>query len=135
MEKETSSGTKQLTDEEEATCLLKSANILAKAFSPFQGASHAVLECAHRTWGEESDLLKMRTNAVEMAIIGEAKQFIRSPACQRVIGESPSRPIPNSWLTVPFRGHLDRPYWCVLLLDVERGLADASLCALQSTGK
>lgn len=86
IEKTTASGCKDLSAEDELSCLLKSANVLAKAFSPFQGASRATLEAAREKFGKDSDLLTMRTNAVEMAIIGEAKQFIRSPACQRVIG-------------------------------------------------
>ncbi|OAV97381.1 hypothetical protein PTTG_08032 [Puccinia triticina 1-1 BBBD Race 1] len=77
----------KLTPEEEQACLLNSANVLATAFSPFEGAPAQVIAALQADWGasDSKNLLARQSNALEMAIVSEAKQFIRSPACQRVI--------------------------------------------------
>ncbi|KAA1113552.1 hypothetical protein PGT21_033442 [Puccinia graminis f. sp. tritici] len=77
----------KLTPEEEEACLLKSANVLATAFSPFEGAPTQVISFLEADWGssDAKNVLSRQSNALEMAIVSEAKQFIRSPACQRVI--------------------------------------------------
>jgi hypothetical protein len=81
----------KLTPEEEEACLLKSANVLATAFSLFQGAPPQVVHSLQADWGtkDTKNVLSRQSNALEMAIVSEAKQFIRSPACQRVIGNQP----------------------------------------------
>lgn len=82
--------TQKLTAEEEEKCLLKSANVLATAFEMFQGAPTEVRRNMEADWGAKhaQKILSSQCNALEMAIVSEAKQFIRSPACQRVIGQS-----------------------------------------------
>ncbi|KAH9457577.1 hypothetical protein Pst134EA_021450 [Puccinia striiformis f. sp. tritici] len=77
----------KLTPEEEEACLLKSANVLATAFSLFEGAPTQVISSLEADWGtsDAKNVLSRQSNALEMAIVSEAKQFIRSPACQRVI--------------------------------------------------
>ncbi|KAG0150562.1 hypothetical protein CROQUDRAFT_72833 [Cronartium quercuum f. sp. fusiforme G11] len=79
--------TQKLTPEEEENCLLKSANVLATAFAMFQGAPAEVIKNMEADWGakDAKKILSSQCNALEMAIVSEAKQFIRSPACQRVI--------------------------------------------------
>ncbi|KAH9816788.1 hypothetical protein DFH28DRAFT_964472 [Melampsora americana] len=79
--------TPKLTAEEEENCLLKSANVLATAFEMFQGAPIEVKQNMESAWGvkDTKKILASQCNALEMAIVSEAKQFIRSPACQRVI--------------------------------------------------
>lgn len=58
------------------------AILLASAFSPFQGAPH---------WAVPEDIVenssgrKMATSALELAIVSEAKRFIRAVPTQRVI--------------------------------------------------
>jgi hypothetical protein len=86
--------------------LLKAAELLAAAFSPFQGAPEEVLQVvSKRSSGYRAFVGATKTsrvhdeveiadddlhpygknNALEMAIVGEAKALIRSPPAQLVV--------------------------------------------------
>ncbi|KAH8919062.1 hypothetical protein BT69DRAFT_1337623 [Atractiella rhizophila] len=66
-------------DDDETTYRL--AKVLCANFSPFQGAPEPVL----KKFAEMDRAVTPTGNALEMAIISEAKQFIRSAACQKTV--------------------------------------------------
>ncbi|ORY33033.1 hypothetical protein BCR39DRAFT_520833 [Naematelia encephala] len=59
------------------------ATVLLTPWALFQGASEAVTQRAVEDG--DDDILTQGGNALEMAIIGGSKRFIRSPSCQKVI--------------------------------------------------
>jgi len=61
--------------------LLLLTNALVRCFSPFQGAPAEIVP--HKIASEEP--LKGQTSALEIAIVSNAKLFIRSPAVQQVV--------------------------------------------------
>lgn len=62
------------------------ATVLLTPWAMYQGASEAVVE---RTKAEgDDDILTEGGTALEMAIISGSKRFIRSPSCQKIIGET-----------------------------------------------
>lgn len=63
------------------------SNLLLIPWALFQGASPAVIERAKEEGDDDEDLAESAGNALEMAILGNAKRFIRSPSAQKVIGE------------------------------------------------
>lgn len=69
--------------------LLAMARALVGGFHAFQGASEEVLERIRQREGYGSRVAAEgmgRTNALELAILGKARMFIKSQATQRVIG-------------------------------------------------
>ncbi|CAH7682169.1 expressed protein [Phakopsora pachyrhizi] len=78
---------RKFTREDEEAALLKSSNAIATAFCLFDGAPDNVIESLEFDFGssDAKKIVSRQSNALEMAIVGEAKQFIRSPACQKVI--------------------------------------------------
>ncbi|GAA5980633.1 hypothetical protein JCM10908_001716 [Rhodotorula pacifica] len=69
--------------------LLAMARALVGGFHAFQGASEEVLERIRQREGYGSRVAAEgmgRTNALELAILGKARTFIKSQATQRVIG-------------------------------------------------
>lgn len=85
--------------------LLQLANILVASFEPFQNAPEEVLgDNAHRHWAiQRNEGWETKSNALEIAIISEAKAFLSGTACQRVVqGVYIGRIIytPHSWLDI-----------------------------------
>jgi hypothetical protein len=84
--------------------LLLLANILVASFEPFQNAPDEVLqENAHAIhWSlQKRGGFETKTNALEIAIISEAKSFLSSTACQKVVEAVYLGRIiytPNSWI-------------------------------------
>ncbi|GAA5950318.1 hypothetical protein JCM3765_004502 [Sporobolomyces pararoseus] len=67
---------------------LAMARALVGGLHAFQGASEEVLERIRKNEGGTSRVYAQgagKTNALELAILGKAKKFIKSDACQRVI--------------------------------------------------
>lgn len=60
------------------------ASLLLTPWALFQGASEAVIARA-REEGDEDSPAELAGNALEMAILGNSKRFIRSPSAQKVI--------------------------------------------------
>lgn len=65
------------------------AKALVGGFQAFQGAPEGVLERVRVREGFEAERIMAagagKTNALELAILGQARTFIKSQACQRVI--------------------------------------------------
>lgn len=61
------------------------ASVLLTPWALFQGASDVVIARAREEG--DGDVAEQAGNALEMAVIGQAKRFIKSPSCQKVIGE------------------------------------------------
>lgn len=62
------------------------SNLLLIPWALFQGASPAVIERVKEEGDDDEDIAESAGNALEMAILGNAKRFIRSPSAQKVIG-------------------------------------------------
>ncbi|EJU03811.1 hypothetical protein DACRYDRAFT_21243 [Dacryopinax primogenitus] len=60
------------------------ATVLVTSFDLFNGASSEIITAAISD-GDEDDLQDRVGNAIEIAIISQAKRFIKSSACQKVI--------------------------------------------------
>lgn len=86
------------------------ATVLLTPWAMFQGAADEVIDRAKEEG--DDDLLTQGGNALEMAIISGSKRFIRSPSCQKVIGESAQILVGMSRheLDVRDRGYLVRTY-------------------------
>jgi len=69
--------------------LLKLANILVAGFEPFQNAPEEVLKNSSRAmhWADQRKGSKheSKLTALEVAIVSEAKSFLASSACQKVV--------------------------------------------------
>lgn len=61
--------------------------LLLTPWALFQGASDNIIDRIKEEGGDDQDLAESAGNALEMAILGDAKQFIKSPSAQKVIGE------------------------------------------------
>ncbi|KAJ9103807.1 hypothetical protein QFC21_002269 [Naganishia friedmannii] len=62
------------------------ASLLLTPWALFQGASEVVMAKIIEEDGDDDALVDLAGNALEMAIIGNSKRFIRSPSAQKVIG-------------------------------------------------
>jgi hypothetical protein len=62
------------------------SNLLLIPWALFQGASPAVIQRVKEEGDDDEDIAESAGNALEMAILGNAKRFIRSPSAQKVIG-------------------------------------------------
>lgn len=66
------------------------ATVLTTSWMIFNGADEQVIEKVDDAEDEFGVDRKMRLgNAIEMAIIGQSKRFIKSAAAQKIIGELP----------------------------------------------
>ncbi|RMY88836.1 hypothetical protein D0861_04578 [Hortaea werneckii] len=78
-------------DHEGREGLLKVANVLVAGFEPFQGAPRQVLQDTRNPlhWSVRWKLARPEYNnmltALEVAIVSEAKSFLASSACQRIV--------------------------------------------------
>jgi len=66
-----------------ANNLLKLTMALTTSWSVYSGADPALISQAKQA--RDDDLEERVGNAIEMAILGKAKKFIKSSACQKVI--------------------------------------------------
>ena len=86
--------------------LLFLANILVAGFEPFQNAPPEVIRDNEyaKHWALQKRVgFETKTNALELAIVSEAKAFLSSTACQRVVEAVYIGRIvytPNSWLDI-----------------------------------
>src|SRR5579871_2622093 len=86
--------------------LLFLANILVAGFEPFQNAPPEVIRDSEyaKHWAlQKRGGFETKTNALEIAIISEAKLFLSSTACQKVVEAVYIGRIvytPNSWLDI-----------------------------------
>ena len=65
---------------------LELATVMTTSWFVFSGAGQDVLQKADEE-REELDVKERLGNAIEMAIVGQAKRFIKSDAAQKVIGK------------------------------------------------
>lgn len=78
-------------DHEGREGLLKVAHVLVAGFEPFQGAPRQVLQDSRNPlhWSVRWKLARPEYNnmltALEVAIVGEAKSFLTSSACQKIV--------------------------------------------------